>query len=97
MNHYANSINYSLFLLHNREPDLTGYKYYMETNTSSSQRIEDDRITYLNKGKFILLPIKVSPIKKGIATTSSGQNSISRVLEETVNSYFISSSDQQPI
>ncbi len=39
------------FSLRNREPDLSGYKYFMETNTSSSQRIEDDRITYLNKGR----------------------------------------------
>ncbi len=29
---------------------MSGYKYFLETNTSSSQRIEEDRITYLNKG-----------------------------------------------
>lgn len=29
-----------------------GYKYHLESPISSSQRREDDRITYINKGQF---------------------------------------------
>lgn len=29
-----------------------GFKYHLETASSSSQRREDDRITYINKGQF---------------------------------------------
>ncbi|ETN64067.1 hypothetical protein AND_004200 [Anopheles darlingi] len=41
------------FLLHggDRYTDV-GFKYYLESPISSSQRREDDRITYINKGQF---------------------------------------------
>jgi len=29
-----------------------GFKYFLETPISTSQRREDDRITYINKGQF---------------------------------------------
>jgi transcription factor CP2-like protein len=29
-----------------------GFKYHLETPISTSQRREDDRITYINKGQF---------------------------------------------
>ena len=29
-----------------------GFKYHLESPISSSQRREDDRITYINKGQF---------------------------------------------
>lgn len=35
-----------------REKEVVGYKYFMETPTSTTQRIEEDRVTYLNKGKL---------------------------------------------
>ena len=34
-----------------REVDPTGYKYYLESPISTTQRIEEDRITYVNKGR----------------------------------------------
>ena len=34
------------------EVDPTGYKYYLESPISTTQRIEEDRITYVNKGNI---------------------------------------------
>ena len=40
-----------LLLLYFREVETTGYRYFLESPTSGTQRIEEDRMTYLNKGK----------------------------------------------
>lgn len=34
-----------------REVDPAGYKYFLEAPISTTQKIEQDRMTYLNKGK----------------------------------------------
>ena len=34
-----------------REDDLTGYSYFLESPISTSQRVDEDRMTYLNKGR----------------------------------------------
>ncbi|ELU04641.1 hypothetical protein CAPTEDRAFT_198091 [Capitella teleta] len=46
------------------EPDLSGYRYYLETNISTTQRINEDRITYLNKGQFYGLVLEYKPIQR---------------------------------
>lgn len=38
-----------------------GFKYHLETASSSSQRREDDRITYINKGQFYGITLEYIP------------------------------------
>jgi len=38
-----------------------GYKYYLESPISTSQRREDDRITYINKGQFYGITLEYIP------------------------------------
>ncbi|KAF4520307.1 hypothetical protein B566_EDAN004367, partial [Ephemera danica] len=38
-----------------------GFKYYLETPISTSQRREDDRITYINKGQFYGITLEYVP------------------------------------
>lgn len=45
-----------------------GFRYYLESPISTSQRREDDRITYINKGQFYgitldFLPDQEKPLK----------------------------------
>ncbi|KAG8225913.1 hypothetical protein J437_LFUL005949 [Ladona fulva] len=40
---------------------LYGFKYFLETPISTSQRREDDRITYINKGQFYGISLEYSP------------------------------------
>ncbi|KAL4236676.1 Grainyhead-like protein 2 [Mactra antiquata] len=40
------------------EKDPAGYKYYLECPISTTQRIEEDRITYLNKGQYYGLTLE---------------------------------------
>lgn len=47
----VNFVFFPLSLYHFRYTDV-GFKYYLESPISSSQRREDDRITYINKGQF---------------------------------------------
>lgn len=35
-----------------------GFKYHLETPISTSQRREDDRITYINKGQFYAITLE---------------------------------------
>ena len=37
-------------LFRDPEEDTSGYEFFMESPISTNQKIEDDRITYLNKG-----------------------------------------------
>lgn len=39
----------------------TGFKYHLETPISTSQRREDDRITYINKGQFYGITLEYIP------------------------------------
>lgn len=53
-----------------------GFKYHLESPISSSQRREDDRITYINKGQFYgitleYIPDPDKPIKNATAKVSS--------------------------
>ncbi|XP_046568966.1 grainyhead-like protein 1 homolog isoform X2 [Haliotis rubra] len=43
------------------EKEIAGYKYFMETPTSTTQRIEEDRVTYLNKGQYYGLTFEFNP------------------------------------
>ncbi len=43
-------VNLCLIFCYCREKDITGYKCLLESPTSATQRIEEDRVTYLNKG-----------------------------------------------
>ncbi|GAB1599806.1 hypothetical protein Ahia01_000258000 [Argonauta hians] len=55
------------------ENDTSGYRYIMETPTSTTQRIEEDRITYLNKGQYYTLlmeNIKKEKYIKNITVTT---------------------------
>ncbi|KAK3850308.1 hypothetical protein Pcinc_042980 [Petrolisthes cinctipes] len=57
-----------------------GFKYHLETPISTSQRREDDRITYINKGQFYGItleyipdpekPLKASTVKSSYACVS---------------------------
>lgn len=57
-----------------------GFKYYLESPISSSQRREDDRITYINKGQFYGItleyvhdpdkPLKNQTVKVSVALPS---------------------------
>lgn len=57
-----------------------GFKYYLESPISSSQRREDDRITYINKGQFYGItleyvhdpdkPLKNQTVKVSLSTLS---------------------------
>ncbi len=38
-----------------------GFRYYLETPISTSQRREDDRITYINKGQFYGITLEYVP------------------------------------
>lgn len=38
-----------------------GFKYHLESPISSSQRREDDRITYINKGQFYGITMEYIP------------------------------------
>lgn len=38
-----------------------GFKYNLETPISTSQRREDDRITYINKGQFYGITLEYVP------------------------------------
>lgn len=38
-----------------------GFKYYLESPISTSQRREDDRITYINKGQFYGITLEYIP------------------------------------
>lgn len=38
-----------------------GFKYHLESPISSSQRREDDRITYINKGQFYGITLEYIP------------------------------------
>lgn len=38
-----------------------GFKYYLESPISTSQRREDDRITYINKGQFYGITLEYVP------------------------------------
>ncbi|KAL5016848.1 hypothetical protein ScPMuIL_006437 [Solemya velum] len=40
------------------EVDQSGYKYILESPTSTTQRIEEDKITYLNKGQYYGLTLE---------------------------------------
>lgn len=44
----------------NRFSDV-GFKYYLESPISTSQRREDDRITYINKGQFYGITLEYIP------------------------------------
>ncbi|KAM7293880.1 protein grainyhead [Ixodes scapularis] len=58
-----------------------GFKYYLESPISTSQRREDDRITYINKGQFYGItleyvpdpdkPLRNTPVKCGGASPAS--------------------------
>jgi len=43
------------------EYDSSGYKYTMETSTSTSQKIEEDKMTYMNKGQFYAVTLECLP------------------------------------
>ena len=38
-----------------------GFRYYLESPISTSQRREDDRITYINKGQFYGITLEYVP------------------------------------
>ncbi len=38
-----------------------GFKYYLESPISTSQRREDDRVTYINKGQFYGITLEYIP------------------------------------
>lgn len=38
-----------------------GFRYFLETPISTSQRREDDRITYINKGQFYGITLEYLP------------------------------------
>ncbi|GIY26036.1 protein grainyhead [Caerostris extrusa] len=38
-----------------------GFKYFLESPISTSQRREDDRITYINKGQFYGITLEFTP------------------------------------
>ena len=38
-----------------------GFRYYLESPISTSQRREDDRITYINKGQFYGITLEYIP------------------------------------
>ncbi|XP_041356573.1 grainyhead-like protein 1 homolog isoform X3 [Gigantopelta aegis] len=40
------------------EVETTGYRYFLESPTSGTQRIEEDRMTYLNKGQYYGLTLE---------------------------------------
>ena len=42
---------YSAGVLIYREVNTTGYQYFLESPISTTQRLEEDRVTYLNKSK----------------------------------------------
>lgn len=50
-----------IFLLFNFRFSNVGFKYNLESPISSSQRREDDRITYINKGQFYGITLEYVP------------------------------------
>lgn len=55
-----------------------GFKYYLESPISSSQRREDDRITYINKGQFYGITLEYihdpdKPLKSQTVKVSFGK------------------------
>lgn len=38
-----------------------GFKYFLESPISTSQRREDDRVTYINKGQFYGITLEYIP------------------------------------
>lgn len=51
----------SFFCLLVRRFSNVGFKYNLESPISSSQRREDDRITYINKGQFYGITLEYVP------------------------------------
>lgn len=54
-----------------------GFKYHLETPISTSQRREDDRITYINKGQFYGVTMEYihdpeKPLKSGTVKVGEG-------------------------
>lgn len=53
-----------------------GFRYFLESPISTSQRREDDRITYINKGQFYgitldFIPDQEKPLKSSTVKVSS--------------------------
>uniref|UniRef100_A0A182PZI9 Grh/CP2 DB domain-containing protein n=1 Tax=Anopheles farauti TaxID=69004 RepID=A0A182PZI9_9DIPT len=62
-----------------------GFKYYLESPISSSQRREDDRITYINKGQFYGITLEYvhdpdKPLKNQIVKVSQSVHPLSSVI-----------------
>lgn len=59
---YFNDYNdvYNILFPHSRFSNV-GFKYHLESPISSSQRREDDRITYINKGQFYGITLEYIP------------------------------------
>lgn len=49
------------FICYNYSFSNVGFKYHLETPISTSQRREDDRITYINKGQFYGITLEYIP------------------------------------
>lgn len=52
---------YSHFFVQNYRFSNVGFRYHLESPISSSQRREDDRITYINKGQFYGITLEYVP------------------------------------
>ena len=52
------------------EKDMSGYRYFLETNNSTNQKIEEDRMTYLNKGQYYGLTLEFQPTHRMLNCTT---------------------------
>lgn len=69
-----------------------GFKYHLESPISSSQRREDDRITYINKGQFYgitmeYIPDADKPIKNTTVKVSEKRGSALKSAKNRVKNY----------
>lgn len=68
---------FDLFILRLSLPSFSdiGFKYFLESPISTSQRREDDRVTYINKGQFYGITLEYigdaeKPLKNGTVKVS---------------------------
>lgn len=65
-----------------------GFKYHLETPISTSQRREDDRITYINKGQFYGITLEYIPDPdKPLKSQTVKVNRIAQLWSEPVYSF----------
>ena len=75
VNSHSNSKNVFIKKI---DSDLSGYRYLLETPTSTYQKMEEDRMTYVNKGQFYSLTLDYN--NRNFALSSKTVRSVIMVL-----------------